>query len=139
MKLIPAAASPRLGVPAWLLAGLCLCASAGLTTPVLAHVLPQHLYQSYCAACHGTDRMGGLGPPLMPEDLVNLPRNQAADVIAKGLAETHMPGFSDELSTEQIDALVRFVYARPAAQARRAARAYCAASRRFEFTRPWMR
>jgi len=136
---MPAAASPRGGIPAWLLAGLCLCASVGLTTPVLARVMPQHLYQSYCATCHGTDRMGGLGPPLLPEDLMDLPRNQAAVVIAKGLAETHMPGFSDELSMEQIDALVRFIYARPAVQARRAARAYSAASRRVELACPWIR
>lgn len=68
------------------------------------------LYQSKCALCHGANRLGRLGPALLPESLKRLRRKRATSVIAKGRPATQMPGFREELSGEQITALVDFIY-----------------------------
>jgi mono/diheme cytochrome c family protein/DNA-binding beta-propeller fold protein YncE len=72
------------------------------------------LYAQNCAACHGTDRLGGIGPALLPENLERLRRPAAADTIAKGRVATQMPAFGERLAKDEIDALVAFVYAPPA-------------------------
>lgn len=68
------------------------------------------LYQSKCAQCHGANRLGRLGPALLPESLKRLRRKRATRVIAKGRAATQMPGFDAEFDTAQIAALVDFIY-----------------------------
>ena len=72
------------------------------------------LYATHCAACHGADRFGVMGPALLPESLERLRRPLAADTIAKGRAATQMPAFSPALSKADIDALVAWVYTPPA-------------------------
>jgi DNA-binding beta-propeller fold protein YncE/cytochrome c553 len=71
-------------------------------------------YSTYCASCHGVDRLGGTGPALLPENLERLRKPAAVDTIAKGRMATQMPAFSDKLSVAEIDALVAYVYAPPA-------------------------
>ena len=73
-------------------------------------------YATHCAACHGADRFGAMGPALLPESLERLRKPAAAETIAKGRAATQMPAFGDALSKDEIDALVAFVYAAPAAR-----------------------
>jgi dihydro-heme d1 dehydrogenase len=68
------------------------------------------LYQQRCASCHGADRLGAMGPALLPENLERLKRPAAEEVIAQGRHATQMPGFGDKLSKEQIGQLVDFVY-----------------------------
>jgi hypothetical protein len=68
------------------------------------------LYQQHCASCHGTDRLGGIGPALLPENLGRLRRQSALTVIGKGRAATQMPAFGDKLSRAQIEALVQLIY-----------------------------
>ena len=68
------------------------------------------LYQQHCAACHGDDRLGQIGPALLPENLRRLKKKKAAKVIANGRPATQMPAFSEQLSAAQIDLLVDFVY-----------------------------
>jgi DNA-binding beta-propeller fold protein YncE/cytochrome c553 len=68
------------------------------------------LYTTHCAACHGGDRLGAIGPALLPENLRRLRTSKAAEVIAKGRAATQMPGFEAELSAEQISDLVALIY-----------------------------
>jgi mono/diheme cytochrome c family protein len=68
------------------------------------------LYQQHCASCHGTDRLGGIGPALLPGNLRRLRRQSALTVIGKGRAATQMPAFGDELSHAQIEALVQLIY-----------------------------
>lgn len=70
-------------------------------------------YQLHCADCHGQDRLGGMGPALLPQNLSRLRKGTASDVIANGRPATQMPGFSDQLSEEQIDILVQFIYSEP--------------------------
>ena len=44
----------------------------------------ERLYTEHCAACHGADRLGGIGPALLPENLSRLRRGEAQKVIAGG-------------------------------------------------------
>ena len=68
------------------------------------------LYQEHCAACHGGDRLGGLGPALLPENLGRLRPAAAETVILQGRAATQMPGFVDKLSPEDAKALAGLIY-----------------------------
>ena len=68
------------------------------------------LYRQHCATCHGADRLGAMGPALLPENLERLRKPAAEQVIAQGRHATQMPGFADKLSAEEIKALVAYVY-----------------------------
>ena len=72
------------------------------------------LYQVNCASCHGTARLGGMGPALFPENLSRLRKKKAAAVIQHGRTATQMPAFEKTLSTAQIDQLVDYIYQPPA-------------------------
>jgi mono/diheme cytochrome c family protein/DNA-binding beta-propeller fold protein YncE len=68
------------------------------------------LYQQHCASCHGDDRLGRIGPALLPENLKRLRKNKAIDVIKAGRIATQMPAFDKVLNSEQIQSLADFVY-----------------------------
>lgn len=68
------------------------------------------LYQQHCAACHGADRLGGIGPALLPENLSRLRRAEAHKVITGGRVATQMPGFGDKLDASEIENLAGYVY-----------------------------
>ena len=51
------------------------------------------LFIKHCASCHGTDRLGGIGPPLLPENLSRLRPKRAKRVIQDGRVATQMPAF----------------------------------------------
>ncbi len=68
------------------------------------------LYREHCVACHGEQRLGGMGPALLPESLQRLRPAEASAVIAKGRTATQMAGFADKLSAEQITALSKWIY-----------------------------
>ena len=67
-------------------------------------------YQTHCAACHGTDRFGGVGPALLPENLRRLKPKKAIAAISNGLPATQMPAFDGKLSAAQIEALAKYIY-----------------------------
>ena len=67
------------------------------------------LFAEHCGSCHGTDRLGGQGPALLPENLGRLSGPRAATVIAEGRAATQMPGFSSTLAKDEIDALTAYI------------------------------
>ncbi len=69
------------------------------------------LYGEHCAACHGSDRLGGQGPALIPEALTRLRKPAAADIIAKGRPATQMPGFEQAITEDELKALVGYIYA----------------------------
>ena len=71
---------------------------------------PATLYREHCVACHGEQRLGGMGPALLPESLQRVRPAEATSVIAKGRTATQMPGFADKLSAEQIAALSKWIY-----------------------------
>ena len=67
-------------------------------------------YQDHCAECHGKDRLGLMGPALLPQNLHRLTKKKAFKVIAKGSPLTQMPGFDKKLHAAEIQALVEFIY-----------------------------
>lgn len=83
---------------------------AGLAAPAFADDVAR-LYTETCAACHGADRLGAIGPALLPENLGRLKPAEAEKVVAEGRDATQMPAFKDQLSPAQIKALVQYAYA----------------------------
>lgn len=67
------------------------------------------LYQQHCAACHGEQRLGAMGPALLPESLERLRAPEALKVITQGRQATQMAGFAQKLSSEQIAALAQWI------------------------------
>ena len=68
----------RLGALFTLVAGL-----AGLAPPAGADDAPA-LYARHCAQCHGADRLGLMGPALLPENLTRLKKSEAVEVVTAG-------------------------------------------------------
>ena len=69
----------------------------------------QRLYQANCAACHGANGSGTLGPAIGSGAFEGrLAVDEAVELIANGKGE--MPGFGEELSTAEIAAVVAFVF-----------------------------
>lgn len=68
------------------------------------------LFKQHCASCHGADRLGGMGPALLPENLKRLRKARAGKVITHGRSATQMPAFGDKLQAVQIQALTDYIY-----------------------------
>ena len=101
----------------WRLAACLLAWGAGAhaqtpaaTPPSAAPASVQALYQQHCAACHGAQRLGGMGPALLPESLARLRKPDAIKVIQDGRAATQMLPFKDTLKAEEISALTDWIY-----------------------------
>ncbi len=76
----------------------------------------ESLYNRYCKACHGADRLGGMGPALLPENLGRLRPDQAIRTISEGRRATQMPAFAKVLTPEQIRALSDYIFTEPKVQ-----------------------
>jgi mono/diheme cytochrome c family protein len=68
------------------------------------------LYTEHCASCHGADRLGAIGPALLPENLGRLKRDEAVATVRDGRVASQMPAFHDKLNDEQIRTLVELAY-----------------------------
>jgi len=79
-----------------------------LLVPALA--LPNELYRTHCASCHGAQRLGGMGPALLPENLSRLRQPAAAKVIRDSRPGVQMPAFGATLSESEIAQLVALIY-----------------------------
>jgi WD40 repeat protein len=78
-----------------------------------SHAVSKHIkavYEEHCASCHASNRLGGMGPALLPGNLKRLNKKKAVDVIANGRLATQMPGYSDKITKKDIQALVNYVY-----------------------------
>ena len=71
---------------------------------------PGALFAQHCASCHGADRLGLMGPALLPENLSRLRPAAARKVIEQGREATQMPAFGQTLAAEEMDALVKWIY-----------------------------
>ncbi|MGQ0682086.1 cytochrome D1 domain-containing protein [Bradyrhizobium sp.] len=91
------------------LISVALIALALLAAPARAEPDAAKLYGEHCAQCHGADRLGQLGPALLPENLGRLTGARATSVIADGRAATQMPGFAATLGKEEIAALAAYI------------------------------
>ena len=89
------------------LAAACLAMAADMAR---AEPSAPDLYREHCVACHGEQRLGGMGPALLPESLQRLRPAEATAVIANGRTATQMLGFRDKLDAEQIAALAKWIY-----------------------------
>ena len=79
-----------------------------LTGPAAAADAPA-LYVTHCASCHGADRLGAIGPALLPESLGRLKPEAAATVIRNGRPATQMPGFAGTLTEADIATLAALI------------------------------
>jgi DNA-binding beta-propeller fold protein YncE len=70
----------------------------------------QNLYETHCASCHGADRLGGMGPALLPENLSRLKKPEAARMIAESRPGVQMPAFNGVITKEGIARLVGLIY-----------------------------
>jgi len=91
-----------------------LCAAAFAIAvggiPVVRAETSSALYQEHCSSCHGADRLGGMGPALLPQNLGRLKPKLARAVILSGRAATQMPAFADTLDEAEVNSLVRMIY-----------------------------
>ena len=63
---------------------LVLSLSAGFVVAAGADIVaPSKLYEQHCAACHGGDRLGSIGPALLPSSLERLKKPAAEKPAAK--------------------------------------------------------
>ena len=60
-----------------------------------------------CGSCHGLTLKGGLGPPLLPQNLAGLAEEDLVAVILEGRPGTPMPPWGQELSRGEAAWLVR--------------------------------
>ncbi|MCK0150482.1 nitrite reductase [Marivita sp. S6314] len=78
--------------------------------PIMAQADPAVTYATHCAVCHGDDRLGGLGPALIPESLRGLKGDKLEAVIGLGRISTQMPGFADQISPADMTELAAFLH-----------------------------
>ena len=71
---------------------------------------PSRIYRANCVSCHGENRLGGMGPALLPENLARLKKADAARTIRDSRPGVQMPAFRDVLSAQQIEALAAWIY-----------------------------
>ncbi|TSA23160.1 MAG: cytochrome C oxidase Cbb3 [Betaproteobacteria bacterium] len=90
-----------------------LILTALLSSVAYAAPNAEALYDTHCLSCHAPNRLGGMGPTLLPESLARLKRPEAIKAIADGLPATQMPGFKDLLKPDEISALADFIYTPP--------------------------
>lgn len=101
----------RLSWPALaLILAILLPAAAALAQSPGGSPATAALYQRYCAECHGVDRLGSMGPALLPENLARLRKIEAAAAIENGRRATQMPAFGAQLKKDEIAALVDWIY-----------------------------
>jgi mono/diheme cytochrome c family protein len=95
------ALAPIVGALLWVFAA---------SSPAQDHTGTAAVYQKHCSVCHGTDRFGGVGPALLPENLRRLKPKKAIAAISNGLPASQMPAFEGRLSPAEIEALAKYIY-----------------------------
>ena len=65
-----------------------------------------YLLKHDCGSCHGMTRKGGLGPPLLPENMNERPSLLMVSTVLDGRPGTPMPPWRGELSEQDAEWLV---------------------------------
>jgi mono/diheme cytochrome c family protein len=75
-------------------------------------------YSVNCARCHGDDAVAGIIAPDLRASVAKGAVNRASfqSVVSGGRREKGMPGFKDQLTTEQIGAIYAYLEARAKAR-----------------------
>lgn len=68
------------------------------------------LFQNLCAECHGADRLGAIGPALIPETLGRVKPQDARKAILEGRSASQMPAFADRLGKQETEQLVAYIF-----------------------------
>ena len=84
--------------------------SQATTNSESENVEVKKLYEQHCQSCHGVDRLGAMGPALLPENLARFRKHKAVKVINAGRAATQMPAFNKTLSKDEIASLADYIY-----------------------------
>jgi cytochrome c len=96
-----------------LLALIAVSAPAHTQEPSAAHE-GWRQYMVHCARCHGDDAIGGLMAPdlrtAVKKGSVDQPAFSA--VVREGRREKGMPGFKDQITDQQVNAIYDYVAAR---------------------------
>lgn len=66
----------------------------------------KHMLRHDCGSCHGMTLKGGLGPPLLPENLAGKPDDFLKISILHGRPPTPMPPWRGILTEEEVEWLV---------------------------------
>jgi len=83
--------------------------SALLLLTASASAGPAEIYADNCQECHGANRLGGIGPALIPQTLRRMRGPNLITVIRDGREATQMPAFAETLTSDQIEALSAFI------------------------------
>jgi DNA-binding beta-propeller fold protein YncE len=78
--------------------------------PGIAQAGPEKVYAKHCASCHGENRLGGMGPALLPENLSRLKKPEAARMIRESRPGVQMPAFAGLLSEKDVEELTELIY-----------------------------
>lgn len=92
-----------------LVVALCLASSAAWAgEPDVARQKELiHLVRQDCGSCHGMTLKGGLGPPLLPENLAEKPAEGLVATIYYGRPGTPMPPWKQFMSENEADWIVQ--------------------------------
>lgn len=60
------------------------------------------VFKNNCAACHGDQMEGGIGPALNREEITNSEENVLIETVTNGRETGGMPSFRDQLSEQEI-------------------------------------
>ena len=82
--------------------------TAAAETTTASAVDGEALYNDECASCHGDDGGGGLGPSLQNLEESFPDQSEVVAIVTDGTGS--MPSFGDDLSAEEIDAIVAYIY-----------------------------
>lgn len=70
---------------------------------------PAAVYAENCAECHGADRLGALGPALIPQTLKRMRGPKVAEVIQHGRIATQMPAYGEILEASTVEELAAWL------------------------------
>jgi len=62
-----------------------------------------------CGSCHGLARKGGLGSPLLPENLSARSDDDLMDIILNGISGTPMPPWRELLTEDEVRFMVKSI------------------------------
>ena len=79
------------------LGAACLLAAGA----ALAQAPVEPVYKQHCASCHGEQRLGGMGPALLPENLSRLKKPEAAKPFFERFLEDAPPGHAARAEAER--------------------------------------
>ncbi len=67
----------------------------------------RYMLEQDCGSCHGLTRKGGLGTPLLPENMINKSDEYLLEVITNGIEGTPMPPWNALLTQEEIKWMIK--------------------------------